>query len=69
MRLVQRYNKAVWENEEFEEKRRDNCMCLHCDKMKPDSVDHCKIAQKFFEICKEYGCAFILTRCSEWEKK
>lgn len=69
MRQVERYGKIVWENEIFEDQRKGNCLCHQCNRMKPDSPDHCKIANNFFEICKEHGCAFILTRCESWEQK
>lgn len=67
MRHVTRYGKEVWENDKFEDQRKENCMCLQCGRMKPSQPEkHCKIASKFFEICKEHGCAFILTRCTDW---
>lgn len=63
MRAVNKYGMDVIENEEFEDQRDGNCMCHMCAKMKPGEPDHCKAAAAFYEICKEYGCAFILTRC------
>lgn len=66
MRQIERYGKMVWENERFEDQRRGNCMCLKCGRMKPGQPDHCPAAAQFYEVCKEYGCAFILTRCSLW---
>lgn len=49
--------------------RKEHCMCLHCGRMKPGEPDHCQIAQSFFEICKQHGNAFIMTRCGPWEPK
>ena len=62
-RTNEKYGKSVIESIEFEDQRRENCMCLKCKKLKPDSEDNCPAAAAFFEICKEHGCAFILTRC------
>jgi hypothetical protein len=69
MRQVERYGKQVWENECFEDQRKGNCMCHQCQRMKPDQSDHCPIAAKFYEVCKDHGCAFILTRCEAWTPK
>jgi hypothetical protein len=69
MRRIERYGKMVWENEEFEDQRKGNCLCHQCSKMKPGDEDHCKVASKFYEVCKEHGCAFILTRCEDYQKR
>ena len=63
---VERYGKTVWETPFMESQRKEHCMCLHCKKMDPGMEDHCKIAAAFFEICKEHGNAFILTRCESY---
>jgi hypothetical protein len=57
------YGKKVVEHVEYESQRTFGCMCLHCKKLKPGKEDNCPAAQAFYEICKEHGCAFILTRC------
>ena len=69
MRRVERYGKMVWENEVFENQRCGNCLCHQCSRMKPGETDHCSIAARFYEICKDSGCAFILTRCQDWAPK
>ncbi len=69
MKQIERYGKMVWENESFEKQRKDNCLCFLCENMNPGAPDHCKIASKFYAICVEHGCAFILTRCAEWVPK
>ena len=67
---VERYGKIVWEDPEFEAMRRGNCLCHRCDKLVLGySIDNCPIAQAFYEICKEHGTAFILTRCDSWTPK
>ena len=69
MQQVERYGKMVWENQEFEAMRKENCMCLTCGKLKPGKSTNCGIARQFYKICVEHGCAFILTRCEDWEDK
>lgn len=67
MRRVNRYGKLVWENELFEDQRKGNCLCHTCAKFKPGETDNCPIANKFYKICVDSGCAFILTRCGSWK--
>lgn len=64
---VERYGKTVQENADMEKHRHQECMCHSCGRMKPSEPDHCKIASKFYEICKEHGNAFILTRCEDFQ--
>ena len=33
------------------------------------SQEHCPIAQEFYEICKVYGTALMLSRCAVWKEK
>jgi len=72
--LVERHAMKVWENSEMDALRRENCMCLFCGKLIPQQgdfphPDNCRIAQKYFALCKLYGNAFIMTRCSQWVPK
>ena len=66
IKQVERYGQTVWESE-FDAVRRGNCLCHQCAKMNPGELDHCQIAARFYEICKENGNAFILTRCKDWQ--
>ena len=66
---VERYGQEVWETPAMDMLRKEHCMCLNCGWCKPGEKDHCKIAQKFYKICKKYGNAFILTRCISWIPK
>lgn len=60
------YGLAVWVNPTAEAMRREECLCLHCDRMKPGQPDHCPVAAQFYEICKANGNAFVLARCAHW---
>ena len=62
---VRRYGSMVWETPKDAE-RKDDCMCLHCSRMKPDEDDHCSLAAAFYEVCRNGGNAFIMTRCGDW---
>ena len=63
---VERYGQEVWETPAMDMLRKEHCMCLNCARMKPGEKENCKIAQKFYKICKKYGNAFMLTRCNSW---
>ena len=62
--LVTRHNRETYENSETEALRKDNCMCLHCTKIKD-----CTLAKRFLDVCISGECAFIMTRCSQWSDK
>jgi len=67
MRRVEKYGQMVWENEKFEDQRDGNCLCHQCGRINIKTGEgHCEAAQAFYKTCKEYGCAFILTRCRDW---
>ena len=66
---VERYGMLVWENGTAEAVRKEECLCLHCDSMRPGSQEHCPIAQQFYEICKTHGTALGLSRCAVWKEK
>jgi hypothetical protein len=64
--FLARYGRLVFETPAMDALRKEHCMCLHCVKMKPGLPDHCEIAAAFYEICKQHGNAFIMTRCDSW---
>ena len=65
---VKRYNDLVWESS-MDLQRQQCCLCFSCDRMKPGDPEHCEAAQKFYQVCVDYNCAFIMTRCRDWEPK
>lgn len=65
-KLKWRHDRTTMENEEMEALRKENCMCLHCRKMRPGQPGHCQLAAAFFKICKRGNNAFIMTRCKDW---
>jgi hypothetical protein len=66
---VERYGMMVFELPKMDLLRRSECMCLFCSKMIPGSPDNCPAAQTYYEACKKYGNAFIMTRCGSWAPK
>ena len=66
---VERHGMLVWKNGTAEAVRKEECLCLHCDSMRPGSQEHCPIAQEFYEICKVDGTALMLSRCAVWKEK
>ena len=57
------YGVMVWVNPTTEPLRRDECLCLNCDKMHSGQSNHCPVAQVFFEMCKTHNIALMVTRC------
>lgn len=53
--------------------RNRECLCHRCKHLviggKDKEDENCPIAQSFYEICKITCCAFILTRCPNFEDK
>jgi 5-methylcytosine-specific restriction endonuclease McrA len=52
------YEKEVWANTELDILRRNECLCLNCDRMLS-----CQVAKKLYEICKTNNMAVAITRC------
>jgi len=66
---VEKYGRMVWELPEADMQRREECLCLHCLKFKPEMDGHCKVAEKLYGVCKEFGLALFITRCEGWMTK
>lgn len=60
------YHAPVWVNPTVEPQRREECMCLHCGRLKPGSLQNCPTAQQFFQVCCANNVALIITRCPDW---
>jgi hypothetical protein len=57
-----RYGVEVWVNPLMELARRRECLCLNC------GTETCEVADKLYELCKEYNLAMAITRCPKWSK-
>lgn len=57
--LVTKYDTAGIQNDETDVLRKEFCLCLNCKNMVI-----CPAAKAGFELCKKYGLAFMVTRCS-----
>lgn len=64
-----KFGKQVWAHDVMDGQRREHCLCMNCDKMKPGEPDHCRIAQKGYELCVTENVAFMMTRCPYWAPK
>jgi len=62
------FGKEVWTHPLMEVLRTSECLCMKCDKLKPDQPDNCKIANELFEVCVKEDVALAVTRCPEWMK-
>jgi hypothetical protein len=56
------YGKLVWTHVEMDDLRREQCLCLNCQRMK-----FCPVAAKLYELCKKEDVALAVTRCPAWE--
>jgi len=52
--FVERYGEKVWENTKMDALRKEECLCLNCDRIGK------------LELCKKYNLAFAMTRCKSW---
>jgi hypothetical protein len=55
----------LWQNTEMDELRREECLCLNCDR-KNDKPPYgsCHVAKKIYEtICLEHDMAMAITKC------
>lgn len=66
MRLEPHHGVMTWVNTTTDPLRNDLSMCMNCKRLKPGDMNNCNIAQKYYELCKEGGNAFIMTRCKHW---
>lgn len=57
------YETMVWVNPTTESLRRNECLCLNCDKMHPGQSNNCPVAEVLFDICKTHNIAMMITRC------
>lgn len=63
------YEKEVWVNPTTESLRKDECLCLNCNNLKPGQPDNCSIAQVFYKTCVKENVALLVTRCPLFEPK
>ncbi len=59
----EKYDTEVYVNEDMDEIRKDECLCLNCM-----DLGKCKTAKKGYELCVEENIAFMVTRCPCWKK-
>ena len=67
--LEEHYNEQVWTNKLTDTIRREECMCLHCDKMTYNKETNCSVAQQMYELCCVHNIAFMMTRCKMFTPK
>jgi hypothetical protein len=61
---VIKYGHEVIQNSVTDKIRKTECMCLNCK-----DLDVCNIAHEMYELCKEFNCAVMMTRCKYFEEK
>ena len=60
---INKYDHKVFCNRPMDELRKEQCLCLNCEKLP------CIVSEQFFKLCKEYHMATMITRCPDWEEK
>lgn len=65
----QHYGMTVWVSPALESFRKDQCLCLHCQKCRPGQKDHCFMADRLYRICRRGHLAMVISRCPEWQPK
>ena len=59
---VNKYGVDVWCNEDTDNLRKEQCLCLNCG-----ISGACSVSSEFYEICKRDNVALMVTRCPAWE--
>ena len=60
---VEKYGARVWQNEQTDNLRKEQCLCFHCKRM----IDNCKQSHVLFAMCQAFNLALMVTRCPDWE--
>ncbi len=60
--IVERYGVKVWCNEEMDNLRREECLCVNCT-----LEDDCSWAVGFYNMGRDANIALAVTRCPEWK--
>jgi hypothetical protein len=63
IKQIDKYGHKVYCNVPMDDLRKEQCLCLNCEKLP------CVVSKSFFELCKSYNIALMITRCPEWEAK
>lgn len=61
---VNKYDKVCYENVAMDILRKTECLCLNCK-----DIEFCEISKDFFNTCKFYGTAVMVTRCPYFKQK
>jgi hypothetical protein len=69
-RITNKYKKdenqpdEVWSNTSLDEIRREECLCLNCDR-KNEEVPYssCPVSAKLYKVCVDYDMAMAVSRC------
>lgn len=58
----------VWVNSELKGKHREHCLCWSCKRLDVCNPSrNCRIAQKLFEICKEFNLVTPVYECPAFD--
>lgn len=60
---IEKYGRMVWANEQMEQVRKEECLCLNCKRL-----TDCEIASEGYVLCKLTDITFMVTRCPKFIK-
>lgn len=60
---IEKYGRSVWANQQMDDARRTECLCLNCK-----ALNDCLIAKECIRLCKLTDIAFMVTRCPKFIK-
>jgi hypothetical protein len=66
---IEKYGRMVYQDDEMDTLRKWNCLCFRCQKLKPGMQNSCPIAMQYNILCQNFGNAFMMTRCAEFQAK
>ncbi|PIN99670.1 hypothetical protein COT72_05320 [archaeon CG10_big_fil_rev_8_21_14_0_10_43_11] len=63
--------KEVWANNTMDATRREQCMCLNCERLNTNSTyyNSCPVSQKLYDLSKEHDMAIMITRCGATDER
>lgn len=64
------HGQIVKVDEDLKGKHRDHCLCHRCEKFVPeDRGKNCQIANRLFQICRDFNLVTPVYECKVFEEK
>lgn len=63
------HNSLVVARMDLAGKHRSHCLCYDCDRFKPGSQDHCKIASSVYQNCVRFNIVTPVWECPDFKER